>query len=492
MFAPQTGEKVCLRVMVETQPPSRSILEVGKVNSFFVILEVADPAGAASDQRATGAFAHPHMEELVSTEPKDLEVEKSTSADFARERPNDNMYAVRKVTNTGLYSNWGATSTSSSSGSNRTPFSAHVLAVDDSPYNIDVAKNMLQMLQHRVTSAENGRVAVDRLLELREADERAVDLILMDCDMPVMDGWDATAEIRRIEQARGWNRVPIIAITAYASSDSQARCIDAGMDDYLAKPYSLATLRQKVAIHLKEDGASMPAPAERLVRPHALPDALPYFGQTSASSSHRKLDAGIEVTGLLSPYEDELGLKSRKPSSQGEAAALRVAARPLTRPHSASPRSRSASQVLDPLLDVAIEHAYGPIASKPVVNNELLVSIFGGNTELISQAVAMFISSSTDIPQQIKSALATHNYGKLHRVVHQCKGSAGYIGAERVATISLTLQLGARELQQQQAAAIAAEDESGSIVAPLHVRAQVHVLIRCLAELFAELDSVKR
>jgi len=467
MFAPQTGEKVCLRVMVETQPPSRSILEVGKVNSFFVILEVADPAGAASDQRATGAFAHPHMEELVSTEPKDLEVEKSTSADFARERPNDNMYAVRKVTNTGLYSNWGATSTSSSSGSNRTPFSAHVLAVDDSPYNIDVAKNMLQMLQHRVTSAENGRVAVDRLLELREADERAVDLILMDCDMPVMDGWDATAEIRRIEQARGWNRVPIIAITAYASSDSQARCIDAGMDDYLAKPYSLATLRQKVAIHLKEDGASMPAPAERLVRPHALPDALPYFGQTSASSSHRKLDAGIEVTGLLSPYEDELGLKSRKPSSQGEAAALRVAARPLTRPHSASPRSRSASQVpvrsesieslifcpplvnasmsnhsvLDPLLDVAIEHAYGPIASKPVVNNELLVSIFGGNTELISQAVAMFISSSTDIPQQIKSALATHNYGKLHRVVHQCKGSAGYIGAERVATISLTLQL---------------------------------------------------
>mmetsp|Transcript_19439 Transcript_19439/g.49407 ORF Transcript_19439/g.49407 Transcript_19439/m.49407 type:complete len:476 (+) Transcript_19439:2131-3558(+) len=463
-------------------------------NSFLVSLEIADPADAASDLRATGAFAHPHTMDLVATEPKgggEVRKNGTRGADEAREI----AYAVRKVTNTGLSDIWSMTNTNSNSGSGgmqRSAQSAHVLAVDDSPYNIDVAKNMLQMLQHRVTSAENGRVAVDRLLELREADERAVDLILMDCDMPVMDGWDATAEIRRIEQARGWNRVPIIAITAYASSDSQARCIDAGMDDYLAKPYSLATLRQKVAIHLKEDGASMPAPAERLVRPHALPDALPYFGQTSASSSHRKLDAGIEVTGLLSPYEDELGLKSRKPSSQGEAAALRVAARPLTRPHSASPRSRSASQVLDPLLDVAIEHAYGPIASKPVVNNELLVSIFGGNTELISQAVAMFISSSTDIPQQIKSALATHNYGKLHRVVHQCKGSAGYIGAERVATISLTLQLGARELQQQQAAAIAAEDESGSIVAPLHVRAQVHVLIRCLAELFAELDSVKR
>mmetsp|Transcript_19446 Transcript_19446/g.49435 ORF Transcript_19446/g.49435 Transcript_19446/m.49435 type:complete len:696 (-) Transcript_19446:77-2164(-) len=625
-FAPQTGEKVCLRVMVKTQPPSRNITEALKlkkttcaraaalalersavlsnceslvrqmggsvkhpwkldVNSFFVIVEVADPAGAASDQRATGAFAHPHMEELVSTEPKDMEVQKSTSAEFARGRPDNNMYAVRKVTNTGLSANLAPPSSASSSGSHRMPQSAHVLAVDDSPYNIDVAKNMLQMLQHRVTSAENGRVAVDRLLELREVNERAVDLILMDCDMPVMDGWGATAEIRRIEEARGWARVPIIAITAYASSDSQARCFDAGMDDYLAKPYSLATLRQKVAIHLKENGASVFAPGDWPDRPPSLPTVTswPDVGAsalgsenlggdglsladsdlTSTSSAYRRLDAGVGITGLLSPVGGVPALSrmpslgSRKPTEEletprisnrkyAEEAALRVAART----NSAKPRRLHGSQgvvrsdsveslllltsvqvpasyssqsviqasysnqlmdsniavqsiygargdaetarveveeeVLDPLLADAIEHAYRQLAPKAVVNTELMVGIFGGNAELISQAVGMFISSSKDIPHQIKSSLTTHNYGKLHRAVHQCKGSAGYIGAERVATISLTLQQSARELQQQQAASA----EPGSVVAPLYVRAQVHALTSCMKELFDELEKV--
>ncbi|KAJ1640673.1 signal transduction histidine kinase [Pavlovales sp. CCMP2436] len=126
------------------------------------------------------------------------------------------------------------------------------------------------------------------------------------------------------------------------------------------------------------------------------------------------------------------------------------------------------------------------LESKAVVNMQQMQAIFGGNKQLMSHAVTMFITSSKEVPEQITLALATHNFEKLHRTVHQCKGSAGYIGAERVATISLTLQTAARELQQQQAASA----EPGSVVAPLYVRAQVHALTSCMKELFDELEKV--
>jgi CheY-like chemotaxis protein len=71
------------------------------------------------------------------------------------------------------------------------------------------------------------------------------DMILMDCQMPRMDGFEATRSIRRIESQRGnLARVPIIAITAFAMEGDRERCIDAGMDDYLSKPFTIEQLSQ--------------------------------------------------------------------------------------------------------------------------------------------------------------------------------------------------------------------------------------------------------
>jgi two-component system sensor histidine kinase/response regulator len=114
-----------------------------------------------------------------------------------------------------------------------------VLLVEDNPINMEMALAMLGSFACRTTVAENGRQALEALAR------ESFDIVLMDCQMPGMDGFAATAEIRRSEALDG-RRVPIIALTAHAMDGDEARCIAAGMDDYLAKPFSLGALRAKL------------------------------------------------------------------------------------------------------------------------------------------------------------------------------------------------------------------------------------------------------
>ena len=105
-----------------------------------------------------------------------------------------------------------------------------VLLVEDNLVNQKLARIMLTHLGVSVTVAMHGQEAID-LLRGGE-----FDLILMDCQMPVMDGYEATAAIRAREQSDGRARVPIIAMTANAMSGDRERCLLAGMDDHIAKP----------------------------------------------------------------------------------------------------------------------------------------------------------------------------------------------------------------------------------------------------------------
>lgn len=118
------------------------------------------------------------------------------------------------------------------------PFNtARLLLVEDTPVNREVALGMLDMLGHFVQAVENGRLAVEAVSRER------FDLILMDCQMPEMDGFAATAAIRQRErEAQDHHHVPIIALTANAMEGDRTRCLAAGMDDYLAKPFTMAQL----------------------------------------------------------------------------------------------------------------------------------------------------------------------------------------------------------------------------------------------------------
>jgi two-component system, sensor histidine kinase len=111
-----------------------------------------------------------------------------------------------------------------------------VLLVEDNAVNREVATGMLENLGYRTESAVNGLLAMEAVAEAEYG------AVLMDCQMPVMDGLTATAEIRRREVKSGGRRVPIIALTANAMEGNRDRCLAAGMDDFLTKPFTQAQL----------------------------------------------------------------------------------------------------------------------------------------------------------------------------------------------------------------------------------------------------------
>jgi CheY-like chemotaxis protein len=116
------------------------------------------------------------------------------------------------------------------------PRTERVLVVEDNQVNARLAVRQLQRLGFTAETAGNGREALDA--HTREP----YDLIFMDVQMPVMDGYEASAEIRRHE-IRSRRHVPIVAMTANALNEDRDACLAAGMDDYVSKPVSLANLR---------------------------------------------------------------------------------------------------------------------------------------------------------------------------------------------------------------------------------------------------------
>jgi signal transduction histidine kinase/CheY-like chemotaxis protein len=119
-----------------------------------------------------------------------------------------------------------------------------VLLVEDNPINALVADATLKQFGLTVVLAEDGRSA------LRWLQDHQPDLVLMDCQMPGMDGLEATRHIRALEGSQARARVPIIALTANVLPEERQRCIDAGMDDHLSKPFHRNELAQLLTQHL--------------------------------------------------------------------------------------------------------------------------------------------------------------------------------------------------------------------------------------------------
>ncbi len=144
----------------------------------------------------------------------------------------------------------------------------HFLLAEDNAVNQKLAVRLLEKRGHTVVVADNGRIAVDAYLR------EAFDAVLMDVQMPEMDGLEATGAIRAWEQHTG-GHVPIIAMTAHAMKGDRERCLAAGMDGYVAKPIQPAELFGMIQMLVRAGGTTGPNPSDAPFTDHGVDRATP-------------------------------------------------------------------------------------------------------------------------------------------------------------------------------------------------------------------------
>ncbi|EAQ55800.1 MULTISPECIES: response regulator [Vibrio] len=138
------------------------------------------------------------------------------------------------------------------------PFSGKVLVVEDSRVNQQVAKMMLKKLGFEVDIADNGEIGVEKF----QANE--YEMIFMDCQMPVLDGFEATKQIRALEEGTS-KHIPIVALTANVVQRDKHLCFDVGMDEFLPKPVNQGKLREIVASFLSKGTESSKENEQKIV-----------------------------------------------------------------------------------------------------------------------------------------------------------------------------------------------------------------------------------
>src|SRR5690606_31813424 len=144
-----------------------------------------------------------------------------------------------------------------------------LLLVEDNPVNLLVAQKLLSVLGYTCDTATNGELALQRL----SASE--YDMVFMDCQMPVLDGYTATRRWREHEASRGGRRLPIVAMTANVMAGDRQRCLDAGMDDYLSKPVAREQLEACLQRWLQQAAAEAAAAQARAAAPAPAPSPAP-------------------------------------------------------------------------------------------------------------------------------------------------------------------------------------------------------------------------
>lgn len=266
-------------------------------------------------------------------------------------------------------------------GSAPTRLSGHVLLVEDNPVNRQVAQRLLTLAGLTLDVAENGAQALDRM------SNRPYDAVLMDCQMPVLDGYRATQERRR-QEAAGARRLPIIAMTANAMAGDREKCLNAGMDEYLSKPLSRQAMMSLLSRYLSPAASESDAPASP-------PEPIP------------------------------------------APAVARVAAAATSKPASSPPGLLPAESTSDSKAPDAEQT--GSVIDKTIAGE--LRELMGDEFEAL---VAVFLEDAPRLLIQAEVAAHTGDMEELAIASHTLKSTGANLGAKRLSDLSREIEHGAR------------------------------------------------
>ncbi len=282
-----------------------------------------------------------------------------------------------------------------------------ILLVEDNPVNLMVGQRLLSVLGTHCDSATNGEAALLRMSASR------YDLVLMDCQMPVMDGYTATRRWREHEAATGGRRLPIVAMTANAMAGDRQKCLDAGMDDYLAKPVTRGEL-ERCLFHWHQISSQQPHVEPAAPVSTAIPPSAPAPAASPAPAS----------------------VPTMTPTATLEAAANRpaIAANPFVTPTNA-PKPAATPQTAP----VARAEPLPPVLDAAVL--EELRSILG--TE-VDRLIEVFLDDTPRLVAALEAAAVGPDYDMLRNASHTLKSSSANLGAMSLSNAAKKLELATR------------------------------------------------
>ena len=320
-----------------------------------------------------------------------------------------------------------------------------VLLAEDNPVNVEVACAMLEGLGLEVSRAGNGEQA---LQSVRDDD---YDLVLMDCQMPVMDGFAATAEIRRHERQYGRARtLPIIAITANALQGDREACLAAGMDDYLSKPFTQQALGEAIARWI-----TLPRAATVHHDEWPLPDP----------AADDPANAGVSTTAYAAAAPAATALPVSTPSSMS-ATCLRPE-KPERGPAAAA-EARNARPSAANTAPVTPPPGRGttpvpPSPGRDIINRRALDNIRALSPDhgeaLLERVLHAYVDDTPSHFQTLRLAIAAEQPGNVRRAAHSLKSSSANVGADALAQLCKDMEQLGRDERTDGAAAILSDME---------------------------------
>jgi len=319
-----------------------------------------------------------------------------------------------------------------------------LLLVEDNDINQTVALGILAQLGYQVDVAEHGEQA------LRMTEQHSYDAILMDCQMPVMDGYTATVEMRRRPATR---RVPVIAMTAATFAADRQRCFDSGMDDFIAKPVRSSTLQATLNRWLRPASPDRPASLDRTgVATDEHQDRM--REQVAAIRDGEQVDAPTGGSRSVPPTGTGLPRQTRPADAEST--------RQVRSPQSAraTQNSQSATSQDPPAQDLPAQDLPGrtPLAqtsadpgrqpTEIADTDERIAELLGGGSDfeigLVRDIIASFLSRTVDLIQRLGLAISVDDSDAAYLHAHSLAGAGLNLGTVRMVGVARQIEAAAR------------------------------------------------